>query len=869
MNRIRRNFGHRARERELQDELAAHIRLDAEDRVSSGSSVEEAHKAARREFGSVLSVSENTRDVWGWTNLEQTAQDVRYAARNLVSRPAFATMTIATLALSIGATTAIFSIVNAVLLRPLPFQDPDRLVSLQSVNRTRDNGRATVAPADFKDWREQTRSLQDVAAYSDSDLISLWTGDRPETITTARVTWNYFRTLGVPPMLGTTFSEPDETGPTSLVTNIVLSHRLWQSRFGGDASVVGKRIRTAEGGVAIVSGVMPTDFRFPSYADIWVPMGCCREMEFRGTRYWRVVGRLQRGQSLEAAQDEFTAIAARLARTYPKENQDWSVTVVPLSRAIVGDVGRPLWILMAGVAFVIAIACANVGGLALARSSSRRREMVVKAALGASRPRLIRQLLAEGLLIALAGTAGGILVASAGVTAFFALLAETQWSRLTWFQDGVQLDGTVLSFAALLSVLTTLALTVAPVTDSLRLALSEAVRAEQRATQTRREHRVYKILVASQFACTIVLLAGAALLMQSFIRMLEVKPGYDAAGVVVTGLPLPAQQQRTAFIDEALARIQSTAGIDSAAIMGAPRPGQLAFPINLQERPLPSDVTVRYSSVSLDYFRVLRARLIRGRTFERTDGADTTRVVLINQTLANQFFPGDNPIGRRLVLAYGNQRTPLEVIGIMADLRQDAPAAPVQPEVFVHWPQFPWLAATLVVRGTHDPSGVPRAVRDAITSLDRNLPSYPSFALADVLNSQVATPRLYTVVLGAFAIVAAGLAALGIYGLFAHMMGRRTNEFAVRMAVGGQRSAILTMVLRDGLRLSLAGIACGLVGTIWLTRLIESLLFEIGPRDPLTLAGVTALLATVAIAACYLPARRAANTSPIAALRHE
>jgi len=867
-NRLKTLVRHGDKERELEQELSAHLRMDADERMESGVPADEARRAAQRAFGSVLRAAEDTRAAWGWTTLEQWLQDVRWGARTLWSRPVFTIIAVSTLALGIGATTAIFSILNAALLRPLPYPDPDRLVAVSSINQRQERAPALVAPADYVDWREQSHSFEQLAAYSGADLMSLSLGDRLEPVPIARVTWNFFQTFGVQPMRGSGFAQADEKSPVQGLTSIVLSHRMWQSRFGGDPAVVGTRIRTASGS-AVISGVMPPEFRFPEYADMWIPIGCCGEMTRRGTRYWRVVGRLDSDQTVDASQEELAVVASQLANAYPKENRNWSVEVTPFARALVRDVQRPLWTLMGAVVFVIVIACANVAGLTLARSASRRRELAVRVALGASRTRLIRQLFVEGLLVSLAGAAAGLLVARWSIAAFFSPLPQTAWTPLSRFRDAVQLDATVLLVAVLLSTLTAVVLTLTPVLDALKRALGESVRSWPGTIVARREHRVYRLLVAGQFACAIVLLAGAGLLMQSFVRMLTVERGYDPSGVMIMGLPLPARNQQV-FIDEALERVRSAAGVESVAVMSAPRFGQLNFPINVAERPLPDgDVVVRYSSVTADYLRVLRARLLAGRTFDVHDDANARRVVMINDTLARQYFSGEDPVDRRIVLVYNNQRVPLEIVGIVADIRQDAPGEPVRPEVLVHWPQAPWLAATLVVRAGGDPAAVQHAVRAALWSVDRSLPAYPSLTLDDILQAQVATPRLYMVLFGVFSGAAVILAALGIYGLFAYIVGRRTNEIAVRVAIGGQRSRILGMIIGEGLRLSLVGIGAGLLGTIALTRLMRGLLFEVSANDPVTFGGVAVLLCAVALAACYLPARRAANTDPIVALRYE
>jgi putative ABC transport system permease protein len=865
-NHLKALIYRRRQQQDLYDEFSAHLQMDAQERMESGLAPEEARHAARRDFGSVLLAAEDTRATWGWITFEQSLEDLRYGLRSLWNRPAFTGIAVLTLGLGIGASTTIFSIVSAALLRPLPYPTPDRLVAIHSVNQTQGGTPSIVSPADFRDWREQARSFQHVAGYSAADLLQAWIDERPETIPVARVTWNFFRTFGVTPSLGNGFEESDEVNSAPGSMNIMLSHRMWLARFGGNATVVGSKIRTTFGAATVV-GIMPPEFRFPDYAEIWMPMGSA-EMT-RRTRYWRVVGRLQDDTSVDAAQRELESIAAGLAELYPKDNRNWSVRVTPFAQDLVRDVRQALWILMGAVTFVVLIACANVAGLMLVRSASRRREMAVRLALGAGRSRLVRQLFVEGLLVSLASTAAGLLLARWSIEAFFQLLPQTSWIPLVRFRDGVQLDGAVLVFTILISALTAVVLTLTPVADSLKLALAESIRPGTGKLQSAREHRVYKLLVVAQFACAIVLLAGAGLLIQSFVRMLNVENGYDPRGLVSMGFPQPAQN-REAFIDEALQRIKVASGVEAAALMSTPRFGQLNFPINIEDRPLLNgDVVVRYSSVTADYFRVLNLRLLAGRVFDIRDSADASAVVMINERLAREYFSGEDPIGRKIVLAYNNQRTPREIVGVVSNVRQDGPREPVRPEVLVPWPQAPWLAATLIIRATGDSGAVQRAVREAIWSVDRNLPAYPAQTIDEALSSQVATPRLYMILFGVFSALAVALAALGIYGLLAHIVGRRTSELAIRVALGARRSTIVRLIVGEGIRLSVAGIVLGLLGTIVLTRLMRSLLFEVSPHDPLTFAGVAIVLLVVAFTACYIPARRAARTDPATALRHE
>jgi len=851
-------------DQDLRGEVDFHLDMMVRRNVARGMSMDEARRQAELRFGSSGAVLERCRDERRVTLMYGLGSDVRYAFRQCRRAPAFVAVCVLSLAVGVGATTAIFSIVNAVLLRPVALPEPDRLVAVFSVNPAPGGGLWTVGPADFRDWREQSRAFEGLAAYSGSGVFVRF-NDRTEQFSAARVTANFFQTLGVQPMLGRGFEPADELSQT---TNVVLSHRVWQSRFNGDPSIVGKQIPTDSGSVT-VAGVMPPQFAFPSYAEMWQSMGCCREMRYRATRYWQTVGRLRTGYSIEAAQAEMQSIARRLEDLYPKDNRGWSVQVMPFEKAMVRDVREALWILMGAVAFVIAIACANVGGLVLARSVSRRREVMTRLALGAHRWRIVRQLFVEGLLISLLGTVAGLLVAIWGIGAFFKLLPDTALTSLNRFRDGVHLDGTVLLFTAGISILTAVVLTVTPVWDSFKAALVESIRTAGAATRTRREHRLYRVLVMAQFACAIILLAGAGLLVKSFVRMVHVEYGYDPRGLTIMGLPQPARN-REAFVARVLERIHAVPGVESAAVMSYDGFGQLNFPFNIDEQPFSNgDVMVRYSSVTPEYFRVLRSRLIAGRKFDARDSGSAPAVAIINERLARLYFSDRDPIGRTIVLSYNNQRLPRVIIGVTSDVRQDDPGQPIKPEILVPWAQLPWIGATLLIRAGGDQPFIPKLLQEAIWSVDKTVPPGRARTVEEMLSSQVATPRLYMILVGVFSAMAMTLAAVGIYGLFASIVTRRRNEMAIRVTMGARSANILWMVIGEGIRLSAAGIVLGLVGAVALARLMQSLLYEVSPTDPLTLSSGTVLLLTVALVSCYIPARRATRTDPMVALRHE
>jgi len=851
-------------DQELQGEMAFHVEMMVRRNIARGMSEDEARRNAALRFGPSPAVLEGCRDERRVNLAYGLGNDIRYALRQFRRTPAFVAICMLSLGCGIGANTAIFSIVNAVLLRPVAFPEPDRLVAVFSVNPAPGGGLWAVGPADFRDWREETRAFDGLAAYSGSGLF-LRFNDRTEQLTAARVTAGFFKTMGVQPVLGRGFEPADESSPS---TSVVLSYGVWQSRFGGDQAIVGRQIPT-DSGSATVIGVMPPQFRFPSYAQVWTSMGCCREMMFRSTRYWQTVGRLRAGYSIDAAQAEMRSIARRLEERYPKDNRGWSVQVIAFDKAMVRDVREALWVLMGAVAFVIAIACANVAGLVLARSVSRRREVMTRLALGAHRWRIVRQLFVEGLLISLLGTIAGLLLARWGVAGFFELLPDTALTSLNGFREGVSLDSTVLLFTVAISILTAVVLTLTPVWDSFKAGLVDSIRATGPRTQTRREHRVYKALVMAQFACAIVLLAGAGLLVKSFVRMVNVEYGYDPRGLTIMGLPQPARN-REAFVAEVLERIHAVPGVERAAVMSFDGFGQLNFPFNIEDRPFPNgDVMVRYSSVTPEYFTVLKSRLIAGRRFDARDSGSAPGVAIINERLARLYFSDRDPIGRTIVLSYNNQRLPRTIIGVAGDIRQDDPGQPIKPEILVPWAQLPWIGATLVIRADGDALLAQKLVQQAIWSVNKSLPPGRARTVDEMLSSQVATPRLYMVLVGVFSAMAMALAAVGIYGLFASIVARRRNEMAIRVTMGARSANILWMVIGEGIRLSGAGIGLGLLSALALARLMRSLLYEVSPTDPLTLGSGTVMLLTVALLSCYIPARRATRTDPMAALRHE
>jgi predicted permease len=848
----------------MSDEMRFHIDAYVDDLIRAGMGRKEAVRRARIEFGSVDAAKDECRQVRGLQLFDELRQNIHYAFRGMRRNPAFTAVVIVTFALGIGANTAIFSVIAAALLRPLPFPDPERLIAIESVKAgAGPNNFAAVSPADLRDWSEQSAAL-DIAAYSGNGM-TLRENDQVETIYSARITQKFFDVLAVHPMLGRTF-EADEwlvKGPRA----VVLSRSLWLRRFGGDPSIVGKRLKTGE----TVIGVMPDGFKFPARAEAWTPIyNDTPEMNRRASRYLLAIGRVRPHQSINSAASEMKAISARLASTYPTDDRDWNVQVSPLAESLVRGFRPALLMLMGAVGLVLLIACANVSGLMLARATGRNKELTVRLAVGADRWRLIRQFIVEGLILSAFGAAAGLVLARWTISGLFGLLSNTSWTALASLHDDVHINGAVILFMAFVSIASGLLFGLIPLIGASQHSIMDPLRQTATQSGSYSEHRIHKLLVIVEFACAVVLLAGAGLLIHSFIKMQNVDYGYERRALVVMPLPQPQIQNPEVFREQALQAVNAVPGIESAALMSFTYFGALNIPFNIEGNPLPTgDVTVRYSSVTADYFRVLKARLIAGREFNEADSSNAPGVAIINQTMARQYFPGEDPIGKKIVVAVLTQRVVRQIVGVVVDIRQEQPMEPIKPEIFVHWPQLPWLAAVLAMRIRVDPPAAEKAVQQAIGSVDKTLPPSKLQTVDSMLSDQVAEPRLYLVVLGAFAAIAVLLAVIGIYGMLNYIVNRGIHDMAVRIAVGARASDVVKLVVSEGMVLSITGIALGLAGAAALTRVMKSLLFGITATDPMTFVVVALLLLAAAFLASYIPAHRASRVDPTIALRYE
>jgi putative ABC transport system permease protein len=803
--------------------------------------------------------------------METIINDIRHGARTLLKRPAFTALAVITLALGIGATTAIFSVVNGLLLRPLPYRDDQNLITLGQSNRKTGVAREGVSPANFFDWREQARSFAGVAAAEQWGFTLTDYGE-PEGMKGSVVTEGFFEILGTNALVGRTLLPEDYQQNKAKV--VVISHGLWQRRFGGDPQIIGRNL-TLNSEPTTVVGVMPREFDYPAGRELWAPReGRPGDPQNRGGSLFRVVGRLRTDVTLEQAQQEMNSIAAQLGRQYPQTNTDVDAVVVPLREQLVGHVRLALYILFGVVSLVLLIACANVASLQLVRSSERQREFAVRAALGASGKRLLQQLLTESVLLSLAGGLGGVLVSKTLIGVIVAVSPST----LPLTQ--ISLNPIVLLFAAGVSLMTALVFGVAPAIQASRTNLQVVLKGGGRSeTAGRRRQCVRQVLVVSEIALALVVLVGAGLLVRSFVTLLHTDPGFTpeqglALEVSIGRLPTP---ERTVFVDRLLERVSTLPGVQSVAVSTALpfHENQVALPspIKISGRPAgpagsePIALMIRASE---GYFRALGVPLLQGRLFDQRDRENTPPVVLVNETMARRLWPAETPLGRTITFtAVAGQNMTAEIIGIVGAVRPTGFDSEPRPEFYLHYPQSPAGLVTVFVRTTSDPASLLPSVKAAIREGNRNQTFLSVYTIAQLVDKTTAQRRFNLLWLGAFAVLALVLATVGLYGLISFSTAQRTKEIGVRMALGAQPGDVLKLIMTEGLGLALIGVALGLVAVTAASRLMTSLLFGVSATDPLTFASVALVLTLVALFACYIPARRATKVDPLVALRYE
>jgi putative ABC transport system permease protein len=816
-------------------------------------------------------------------------QDLRYGARMLMKKPGFTLIAVITLALGIGANTAIFSVVNAALLKPLPFPQPERLAFIYEQRVAQGRLQGLIAPGDFFAWQEQNRSFERIAAYTEA-LFNLTGGGEPERVWGMITTPELFATLGVRPMLGRDFTAED--GAPDAPGGVILGHGFWQRRFGAARDIVGKTIQL-DGGSYTVAGVMPPGFQFQDKK-----FEVCRNFnvnsEWRATRrfyYLTAIGRLKSGVTLAEARAEMGAIAGRLEQQFPDTNKGHGVSLIALDEAAVGRLRPALYALVAAVGFVLLIACANVASLSLARGATRYREMAVRASLGANRAALVRQLLTESLLLAAGGGAIGLLVAKWGVDLLLSV-GPGNLPRL----DQVKVDTFALAFTLAISALTGIASGLLPALQLSRTDLSAGLKdGGQNAAGSR--SRAMNALVVAEVALALVLLIGAGLLIRSFARLLEVEPGFASEKVLAMDLSLNEERfanRRQVFMEQLTARLATLPGVVAAgATTHLPLSGEdggRSFTVAGDAAKAAGEKLVaEYRIVTPDYLRTMKIPLRAGRHFtaldrneyfmadgRRVEGypnrqrgeRDAPGVVIINEALARRSFAGVNALGRRIVIDDGQTRE-REIVGVVGDVKHFSLEDASKPELYLPYAQRPMQNQTLVIRTDSEPLTLVAAVRGEVRALDKDLPLYGIKTMQDYLDDSVAARRLIMLLVGVFAAVALLLAAVGIYGVISHSVTERTREIGIRMALGARSQDVLRLVVRRGMKLALVGVGLGLTGSVALTWLMKNLLFGVSATDPLTFVVIALLLTFVALLAALVPARRAARVEPLIALRHE
>ena len=859
-------------EAELEAELRFHLERRVADKVREGMTEAEALRSARLEFGGLDQVKEECRDARGTRWVEATLQDLRFGLRTLRRTPAFTAVAVLTLAIGIGANTAVFTVVNGVLLRPLPFPEPERLFLVSYLPHNRPFViRPGLSDRDYLEFRRQDRVFEHLATSSSNPVTMTGAGE-PTRVAAASVTPDFFAVLRANPAIGRTFlPEEDQPGRDHVV---VLSSRLWQSHFGGDSRVLGQTV-TLEGVAHTVVGVMPAGFGFPGDTEMWTPLGV--RIDSHNTFIRPVMGRLKPGISPQQAQAELETIAGRLPRGPGEKSSDSVARIVPLKASVVGDVRNSLLIFAGAVAFVLLIACANFANLLLIRGANRRQEVSVRAALGAGRGRLIRQLLTESTLVSLAGGALGTLVATVGVPALLALAPAGKIPRM----EEVRIDGGVLLFTLAVSVVTGIVFGLAPALGATGRALRDSISGSTRSIAG--GHRGFRsALVIAEIALALVLAAGAGLMLKSFSRIRSVNPGFRPGNVLTMTVELPESAYGTAarmraFHQRTLDKLASLPGVLVAGAVNWLPLGQLWVrgDFHLEGgRRLPPDYNVVKPAVSPGYFRTIGIRVLRGREFTDRDTVTAPGVVIVSQMVAKQFWPGEDAVGKKLSLEDNPKPEDwLTIVGVVDDVRQQGLTQNPDPSIYQPYLQVrrPFFLGTMTfaVRTASDPRSMAPALRGVLRSLDKNQPVESISTMEDLVAATTTEPRFQTRLLAVFAFLALALAAIGVYGVLAYSVFERTHEIGIRLALGAGTSDVVGMVLRHSLLLAAAGVSLGTAGALVVMRVLEKYLFDVKPTDPATFGAVALLLAAIALLAGCIPARRATKVDPVVALRFE
>jgi putative ABC transport system permease protein len=857
----------------MEEEMRFHLEMQAEQNLASGMTAEEARDAARRRFGNQTWLREASREMWSLNSIETLIQDLRYGARMLWKNPGFTLIAVLTLGLGIGANTTIFSVVNATLLRPFPYREPERLVIIQDRFSGSAGASRSASYPNFVDWRAQNTVCSSMAAVRMNENFNFTGAGEPERLMGRIVSAEFLSTLGIQPMLGRDFlAEEDRRGATPAV---ILSYGFWQRRFGADPRVIGERITLNNERYTVV-GITPPNFQYGLDADVTAPIGLSAErFRLRGADPGvEVVARLKPGVSPGQAGAELNLVAERLEQLYPEVNKGRREEVTPLHERFVGDTRQPLLILLGAVGLVLLIACANVANLLLVRSAARQKEMALRVALGADRGRVVRQLLTEALLLAAAGAALGILLALLGTRSIASQLPD----GIPRLQEA-QVDATTLGFTLAVSLLTALLFGLAPALQASRPDLNDGLKEGERGSSSRRQ-RLRGALVICEISLTLTLLVGAGLLIQSFWRALQVHPGFDARNLLTMQVSVnnPDGRQVANFFEQAQQKVRALPGVKSVAVSNGLPFGVANFPTFIVEGRPEQDQKpsgIRYM-VSPDYFQTMGIELIRGRLFTGEDTRDKPPVVVVDETLARRFFPDEDPIGKRIKQSPTSPS--LEIVGIVRhvenqslDRQGQGPA-----QFYTNFNQVPLetLPASvrrinLLTRVQAAPLSLAQAVRSQVTAVNKDQAVFNVRSMEEIVAQSVAPRRFSMLLLSVFAVAALALASLGIYGMMSYTVIQRSREIGVRMALGARPASVLRLVIGQGMKLTFTGVAIGLAASAALSRTIKNLLFGVSANDPATFVALAALLTTVALLACWVPARRATKVDPMIALRAE
>jgi putative ABC transport system permease protein len=870
------------RDAELEQEIQSHLQIAARERTGRGESSREAEAAARRQFGNVGLVKESAREAWTWHWVAEFFQDLRYGMRMLRRNPTFAAIAILTLALGIGVTTAIFSVVNAVVLRPLPYEAADRLAMIWTDSPAENLHKIGTGYPIVEDWKKRNRSFEDLAVCSRNHPVTLTGGDEPERLDGAAVSANLFSMLGVPPVLGRYISPDDEQNERRVV---VLSYRAWTQRFGSSRDILGKTL-LENGAAATIVGVMPPEFQFPSKeTQVWEPLSSLLNWESSKkspySHFWLVAGRLRPGVTFEQAQVEMSSIGREIERIYPAVDRiknssvSFAVNVVPLEMEVVGkDVRVAVWVLFGAVVFVLLIACTNVANILLARGASRANEFAIRRAIGGSRLRLIRQLLAECALFSLLSAVLGLFIANFLIRAIVAI-APANIPHM----DQVGIDNRVLAFSLFIAALTGVIFGIAPAMKFSRTDPIHAMKTGSRSVSGGRENlSARNLLVMAEFSLAMVLLTGAGLMIRSFLHLQLVNPGFHPEQVLTMNISVPRSKSDAdaiSFYQQLVEKVGQIPGVRAAGFINRfaidTNPDDI---ITIEGHSPVRGAQLWDDSVSAGYFQAMGTSLLQGRFFSDSDGRNMEKVAIINQTMARVFWRGENPIGQRFKFGDPQSEEPwITVVGIVEDMHRQGLDREVISQIYFPHAQSPGPGMlrdmSLSVRVSSNPLSYAREIRSSIYSIDKTVSVFGISTLDELLGKWSALRRLQTLLLGIFSGIALSLGAVGIYGLMHYAVAQRTREIGIRIAFGAQNSDVLRMVLGHGLRLAVVGVVAGLALSFALTRVLKNLLFDVGTTDPLTFAGVTVLLVATGLLAAYVPARKATRVDPMVALRYE